>query len=104
MYNASISKYINKDVDNNEIYIEIESIKSQTNNETFNAELELDNLSENGAANAGSSIFGFGIYNTGDAKFVRKSRLNQQESQLDQNFSLDDKNDPPKKSGKIKTS
>ena len=59
MYNASISKCINKDVDNNEIYFEIESIKSQTNNETFNAELELDNLSENGAANAGSSIFGF---------------------------------------------
>ena len=61
MFNVFISKHINKDVDNNEINFEIENVKSQTNNETFNAELELDNLSENGAANAGRSQFGFGI-------------------------------------------
>ena len=70
-----ISKRINKDVDNNEIYFEIKSIKSHINNETFNVEPELDNLSQNSTANAGSSQFGFGIYNAGDAKFIRKSRL-----------------------------
>ena len=47
-----ISKRINKDVDNNEIYFEIKSIKSHINNETFNAEPELDNLSQNSTANA----------------------------------------------------
>ena len=68
-----ISKRINKDVDNNKIYFEIESIKM--NNETFNAEPELDNLSQNSTANAGSSQFGFGIYNAGDSKFIGKSRF-----------------------------
>ena len=69
-YNVFISKRINKDVDNNKMYFEIEGIKSQTNNKTFNAEPELDNLSENGKSNGRSTQFGFGINNTRDAKFI----------------------------------
>ena len=65
-----ISKRINKDIDNNKMYFEIEGIKSQTNNKTFNAEPELDHLSENGKSTGRSTQFGFGINNTRDAKFI----------------------------------
>ena len=75
MCNVFVSKRINKNAIDNEIYFEIEGIKSQTNNETFNAELELDNLSENGATNAGSLQLEFRIYNATDEKFFRKSRF-----------------------------
>ena len=51
----------NKYFDNDEIYFNIEGVKSQTNNETFSAEAELDNLSENGISNDGSLQFSFGI-------------------------------------------
>ena len=73
--NVFISKRINKDLDNNEIYFEIEGVKSQMNNKTFSAEAELKNLSENGISNDGSSQFRFGVYNTGDKIFVRKARF-----------------------------
>ena len=43
MYNVFISKRINENVNDNGIYFEIEGIKSQTNSEISNAELELDN-------------------------------------------------------------
>ena len=103
MFNVFISKHINKDVDNNEINFEIEDIKSQMNNETFNAELELDNLSENGAANAGSSQFGFGIIMPEMQDLLGNQGLNRQENQLDQNFCLDHRDNFLKKIGKIKT-
>ena len=79
-FNVANDKHINKDVDNNEINFEIEDIKSQTNNETFNAELELDNLSENGAANAGSSQFGFGIIMPEMQDLLGNQGLNWQEN------------------------
>ena len=69
-YNVFISDSINKDVDNNKMYFEIEGIKNQTNNKTFNAEPKLDNLSENGESNGRSTQFGFGINNTRDEKFI----------------------------------
>lgn len=56
-----MSKRINKDVDNNLIYFEIEVVRSQTNNKTFSVEAELDNLSENDISNneAHNSAFKF---------------------------------------------
>ena len=88
IYNVFISKHKNKDADNNEIYFEIEGIKSQTSNKTFNNESKLDKLSENGRATAGTSQFGFGIYNAGDAKFVRKSRFKPARKSARLNFPL----------------
>lgn len=75
MYNVFVSNLLNKNINDNEIYFETEGIKSQSNNETVYAELKLDNLSENDVTNAGISQFGFGIYNTKDAKFVKKFRF-----------------------------
>ena len=70
MYNVFISKRINENVNDNGIYFEIEGIKSQTNSEISNAELELDNLPENGTTNVVSLQYRFGIYDTEDGKFV----------------------------------
>ena len=75
LYNVFISKHINKTSDNSGTYFHIDSVKSQTNNETFSAETELDNLSDNGSTDGGSSQFEFGIYNSGDEKLIRKSRF-----------------------------
>ena len=95
MFNVFISKHINKDVDNNEINFEIEDIKSQMNNETFNAELELDNLSENGTINVGRYNSDFEIITPKMQSLLGNLGLNQSESQLYQNFCLDDKDKPP---------
>lgn len=74
MYNVFVGKRkrIYNNAHDNEIYFEIEGIKSQTNIKTFNAELESNNLYENGARNAGS--------------LLANLFLNQQEIQLEQNF------------------
>ena len=73
--NVLVSNPINKTSDNPEIYFQIDSLKSQTNNETFSAETELDSLPDNGSTDAGSSQLGFGIYDSRDERFIRKSRF-----------------------------
>lgn len=55
MCNVFVSKCINEDNKDKNIYFEIEGVKSKTDNETFDAELELENLSENSSIDAGSS-------------------------------------------------
>ena len=45
------------------------------NNETFDAELEIENLFENGATDAGSLQLGFGTYDFRNKKYNRKFRF-----------------------------
>ena len=47
-----ISKHVKHNDRDKAIYFTIEGLKIQTNNETFDAELELENLSENGTRDA----------------------------------------------------
>ena len=61
------------------------------NNETFSAEAELNNLSENGISNDGSSQSSFGVLPEEIQNVLENQGFNQQESQLDQHFCLNDK-------------
>ena len=95
MYNVLVSKHINNNALDNEIYFEVEGIKSHMNNETFNAELELDNLSENGTINVGRYNSDFEIITPKMQSLLGNLGLNQSESQLYQKFCLHDKDKPP---------
>ena len=75
MCNVFVSKCINEDNKDKNIYFEIEGVKSQTDNEIFDAELKLENLSENSSVDAGSSQLGFGIYDSRNERYIRKARF-----------------------------
>ena len=50
-------------------------ITSRTNNETFNAKLELENLAQNGTIDGGTKQNWFGIFNSRGEKYARKFRV-----------------------------
>ena len=67
MFNVFMSKRIKKEESEDKILFEIESVKSQTNNETYNATSELENLTGNGLSNVRNeqSTVGFSDFANG---------------------------------------
>ena len=59
--NVFISSHINSKEGETKILFQIDGIKSKTNNKTFNAKLELENLAQNGTTDGGVTQNGFGI-------------------------------------------
>ena len=96
MDNLFVSKRINKNVLNNEIYFGTEALKSQRNNETFNAKLELDHLSEMAQQMLDVHDSDLEFITQKMQSFLGNLGFNQPKNQLDQNFCLDNKDDPKK--------
>ena len=52
LFNVFVSKRIKKEADPNKLLFEIEGLKTQTDNETYSASAELENLQGNGLSNS----------------------------------------------------
>ena len=73
--NVFISNRVNSEEGENKILFQFDKIKSKTNNETFDAKLELENLAQNGKTDGGQTQNEFGIFNSRGEKHTRKVRL-----------------------------
>ena len=74
MFNVFVSKRIRRDESLDKILFEIESVKSQTNNETYSASSELENLTGNGLTNVRSAESTVGFLDFADGKLTGKIR------------------------------
>ena len=74
MFNVFVSKRINRKDSEDKILFEIESVKSQTDNETFSATAELENLSGNGLSNVRNELPTVGFSDFADGKHTGKIR------------------------------
>ena len=74
MFNVFVSKRIRRDESPNKILFEIESVKSQTNNETYSASSEFENLTGNGLPNVRSAESTVGFSHFADGNVTGKIR------------------------------
>ena len=94
MFNVFVSKRIKGEEESGKILFEIEGVKSQTNNETYSAVTELQNLTENGLSNVRTDAAS-GFSNFENRRFQEK--LEEVGSQPKQNFFQSDDNDTSKR-------
>ena len=75
MFNVCLSTRINREEAKEKNIFQIDGIKTRTNDETFNAKLELENLAQNGTTDGGTKQNEFGIFNSRGEKYARKLRV-----------------------------
>ena len=68
MFDVFVSKRINREDSEDKILFEMESVKSQTNNETFSATAELENLTGSGLSNVTNEQSTVGFSDFADRK------------------------------------
>ena len=74
MFNVFVSKRIKNEEAPEKILFEIESVKSQTNNETYSASSELENLTGNGLSKARNAESTAGFSDFAERKHIGKIR------------------------------
>ena len=100
IFNVFVSKRIKREEEKDKILFEIESVKSQTNNETYSAVTKSKNLARNGLSNARTNATSM-LSQQLDFQTLKteelKEKLEEVGSQPKQNFFQSDDNDISKK-------